>query len=86
MYAKLINDELIPAPTSYRGIINYNKYPERMAEDDYKEVVYSDMPKDGYAEYNEETGELIKEAEKVYKAKYTIKKNKIVQTWIEDKA
>ena len=29
MYAKLINDELIPAPTNYRGIINYNKYKKR---------------------------------------------------------
>ena len=83
MYAKLVNGELIPAPTNYRGIINYNRYPEKMVEDGYKPVEYTDMPDDGKDKYDDETLEVIEKAKKTYESQYQEKNDKIVQVWKE---
>ena len=82
MYAKLVNGELIPAPTNFRGVINYNRFPERMIEDGYKPVERSVIPEDGLDKYDE-NGELIEKASKSYESQYQEKKNKIVQVWKE---
>ena len=82
MYAKLINGELIPAPTNYRGIINYNRFPERVSEDGYKLVEYSEIPEDGLDKYGDD-GELIEKASKTYESHYEDAGNKIVQIWKE---
>lgn len=84
MYAKLVDGKLVEAPNNYRGIINYNKYPERMVEDGYKEVVFTNMPSDGYDEYDMESGELIRKAQVKYKAIYIDAPNQIQQAWVED--
>ena len=39
MYSKLINGELVEEQYNYRGIINYNKYPEWMTKDRYTLVL-----------------------------------------------
>ena len=86
MYAKLVNGELVEAPYNYRGIINYNKYPERMAEDGYKPVEYTKMPADGQDEYDytdEENPVLVKEATKHYESNWEEQGDKIVQVWDE---
>ena len=83
MYAKLINGKLKPAPTNYRGIINYNRYPEKMIEDGYKQVVYNYMPEDGQNKYDEITGEVVEEAKKRYESHWEEQDGKIVQVWTE---
>ena len=80
MYGKLVNGELILAPTNHRGIINYNLYPERMVEDGYKEVINTEIPDDGLDKYNEE-GELIEQATKSYTSHYEEQEDKIVKVW-----
>lgn len=86
MYAKLMEGNLQEAPYNYRGIINYNKYPERMVEDGYKEVEYTAIPEDGQDEYDytdEDNPVLIKEATKHYESRWEEIGNKIVQVWQE---
>lgn len=83
MYAKLVNGQLVTAPTNFRGIINYCRFPERMVEDGYKPVVYTAMPADGIPEYDEETLEIVKEAEKSYESSFEETEHEIVQVWHE---
>lgn len=86
MYAKLINGELKPAPTNYRGIINYSQYPERMEEDGYKLVEYTPMPEDGRDEYDYSDPDnpvLVKEATKQYDSHWEEQDDRIVRVWDE---
>lgn len=86
MYAKLIDGQFSEAPVNYRGIINYNKYPERLAEDGYKPVEYTKMPADGIDEYDytdEENPVLVKKADKQYEFSWEEREDKIVQVWNE---
>ena len=86
MYAKLIDGKLVEAPNNYRGIINYNRYPERMVEDGYKEVVQTPIPADGVDKYDENTLELIEKASKSYESHYEEQDGRIVQVWNEKEA
>lgn len=86
MYAKLIDGKLVEAPYNYRGIINYNKYPERMVEDGYKPVENTPIPADGQDEYDytdEDNPVLVKEATKHYESGWEEQTDKIVQVWNE---
>ena len=86
MFAKLSNGKLREAPANYRGIINYNRYPERMAEDGYKPVENTPMPEDGQ-EVWDDTDELnpvlVKPAEKHYESHWEERGDKIVKVWDE---
>ena len=86
MYAKLVNGGLKEAPYNYRGIINYNKYPERMVEDGYKPVENTPMPADGIDEYDysdEDNPVLVKEVAKHYESHWEERGDKIVNVWVE---
>ena len=52
MYGKLVNGAVIAPPKFHNGIINYHLNTEKLKEDGYKEVIYSE-PIQELGEYQE---------------------------------